>query len=110
MEWQVKKGARKLLENTIAQEAMQKGHTENQFMMLSCFQIRLHKRSFEEVQGKIPPPSPIFFCSLAHVKWNLCKQENFQPIYLGVAENYFSDTVEIILAYQWNNWQNNFKC
>lgn len=61
MEWQVRKGARKFQENTIAWETMQKGHMENQFMMLSCFQIRLHKRSFKKVQGKIPPPSPKFF-------------------------------------------------
>lgn len=36
------------------------GHTENQLIMLSYFQIWLHKGSFEEVQGKSPPPSPIF--------------------------------------------------
>lgn len=36
------------------------GHTENQLIMLSYFQVRLHKGSFEEVQGKSPPPSPIF--------------------------------------------------
>lgn len=29
IEWQVKKGARKLQENTTEQEAMQKGNTEN---------------------------------------------------------------------------------
>lgn len=29
MEWQVKKGARNLQENAIAQETMQKVHTEN---------------------------------------------------------------------------------
>lgn len=83
---------------------MQKGHTETQFMMLSCFQIWIHKRSFKEVQGKIPPPSPFFFCSLAYVKWYLCKQEKVKPVYLGVAEHYFSDVGEIILAYQWSNW------
>ena len=39
----------------------------------------------------------------------LCKQGNFQPVYLGVVQNDFSNVGEIILDYQWNNWQNNFK-
>lgn len=47
---------------------MQKEHTENQFMMLSYFQIWLHKRSFKEVQGKILLLPLYFLFKLAHVK------------------------------------------
>lgn len=39
----------------------------------------------------------------------MSEQGNFQPDYLGIVQNEFSNVVKIILDFQWHNWQHNSK-